>query len=193
MEEAGEKAGQQIELARERHAIEVANSIKNGGTLPPSRLRQARIDLAEAEDRLEGAQSALSGLVQSLTSTEEELGKANSTVSEAAKAVLAAETKDHLSERERLKDEFVSKVASLDWLVRSKIIEDYDPKQNQPFVHHDPYMRKGSASEELLRSLGLGSWAPTWLSDLDRHSAVQTWKDALERLQRDPDEFLPRG
>jgi hypothetical protein len=178
--------------ARDQHTKLVKDAIEANSKVPVSGIRQARIEQAEAHDHLEATTAALDHIQATLAAAEESLRDANAVVLDRAKAVMAAETAHCLAEVQASMDEFMSKVAAFGWLVRSGIVDDSDPSQ-QP-RHHDPFMRQNPGpSVEVLRSLGFSGWAPTWLLDIDRHPSMQSWRDALDRLQHDSDAPLPTG
>jgi hypothetical protein len=106
-----------------------------------------------------------------------------------AKATIAAEVTSWPADMVEAMHTFLGKVSILGWLVRNQIIDDA-PADQVP-RHLDPLMRHGSLSVELLRSLGFGGWAPTFLLDIEKIPALTAWRDCLDRLQVDADTPLP--
>jgi hypothetical protein len=186
------KAERAIEVARERHADKVTQAVAQGAKLPAPGIRQARIEEAEARDALEASRDAQARLQQAQAAAEQELRSANSKCLEVAKGVVASEVTAWPTEMKALIEMFQGKVAAFSWMVRSGVIQDYDPALNQ-LLHHDPMMRHGSLAVELLRSLGVNGWAPTWTNDLDRLPSVQEWRAVLDRLQVDAGTPIPTG
>jgi hypothetical protein len=180
---------------RDADAAALEAAVRQNAPLPVSSLHQAKLQLAEAEDRLVAAKSAVTNLEASLKSYQLSLDQQNSKVSAAAKAVLASELPSDLVDGvRRLRDEFEAKVAALGWLVRFHVLQDYDPEANKPFLHHDAMQRQASPAVHLLREIGYNAIQTDWLKNLDvmdRSTSVQVWRSCLERLQKDPDATLP--
>jgi hypothetical protein len=187
---------QKLNAVREADAQALEAAVRAGSDIPPSGYHQAKLRVAELEDRVVAAQAAVTNLEVSLKSYQVSLDEANRKCEGAAKSVVASELGTHwVDELRQARDEFESRVAVLGWLVRSKILEDYDREANKP-LHHDVFLRQGSAAADLLRDVGYNAWATRWLKDvnvMDRLPGVMAWKDCLNQLQKDPDTPLPRS
>jgi hypothetical protein len=188
-----EAAQLSVEEAREKHSRLVTEAVAAGSKLPSSSIRQARINEAEAEDALRAARAALERLQVALVVAEGDLRTSAATVLERAKLVMASETTAMPSDMKQAIEAFIAQVAVFGYLVKSQIISDFQPPSDpSQLVHHDPMFRHPAGpSVQMLRALGLSGWAPSWLAQVEDHSAIAAWRAALEELQRDPDTPLP--
>jgi hypothetical protein len=187
-----------LKTARDKDARLLEQAVRAGTELPPSTFHQIQSQLAEAEHKLAAATKAMANLEASVRSYQTSLDQQDLKVGAVAKRVMSSEMNpQHLVDEVRqLKDTFESKIAALGYLVRYKILEDYDPKApgNDPFLHHDAMRRQASPSAELLKQIGYGEWRTEWMKDttlLDKLDSVQVWRKCLEALQKDADASLP--
>lgn len=186
-----EKARAELRASKERHSAKVAEAMHSGGKAPAdSTMKAAKLALSDIEDEVETGRAALAKLESAIAPAELALVKATGLVTERAKLVLAAETTGLLAEAQQMMNEFRSRLAGLDWLLRTGVIDDAPPALNQP-RHHDVYFRKGSPTIGLLQSLGFHGWAPTWLENLDREPGLLALQGALKALEQDADAPLP--
>ena len=172
------------------HLIAVAG----GDTGPAPRTeRQARDALADAEAALDAARAARDALKGRLPGAEQARDRAARNRTDAARAVIAAETADHAAalaaEVEALQRDALRKGAALRWLVNAGAV---------PLVQQVGFMH-GKAADDATRAavfwheMALQIHMPDGLHNAAAESGVAAWKEVLAALERDAAASLPLG
>lgn len=181
-----------VEEAEEQHAAaeaavssavaamsEQMAAAARGGVAPAGGTRAARATLAEAEDRLTAARSALEVLRGALTQAEEELRRATSAVHSAAGAVLGGVAARLTAEIERDQLALVRQRNVLRMLVRRHLVAADAAPAAAALLRRPsllPTLEEAHRDDE-------SAWA--------RAGGVAEWEAALAALQRDADAPLP--
>jgi hypothetical protein len=138
---------------------------------PPLSARQARTELADADDAIEAATAALTACTASLSDCEDDARRAGSRVEAASVTVLAGEVDRLLAEAAAINDTLEAKLAAIDFVTSL-----------MPF-----------GSPERQRIALTRPTLPPGVEPPDRrgHPAVAAWREAQAALQKSADAPLP--
>ena len=166
-----------------------------GDTGPAPRTeRQARDALADAEAALDAARSARDALKGRLPDAERERDIAARRRTEAARAVIAAETADHAAalavEVESLQRNALAKGAALARLAKARAVETVQQPGMEYGRPADPAIRAALYRHDLVMQFAV---TPDGWHHASAQAGAAPWDAALAALERDAAAVLPLG